>query len=142
MKRDFDKLYAYSYGWLLYITETDYAEYASTLVSATPNASIQVVDGVRYLSFNSLMITSGSYDCETLDEYQDYMLELIRNTPDWTQHKDTFYTEEYVNAWVYAVECRARLYSESTHQFKLLSKYANIIRNSGFTGNLMEVRNG
>ena len=132
MERDFDKVCAYSYGWLLYTTETGYAEYASILVSATPGARIRVVDGVQYISFNALTIASGSYNCETLDEYQDYMLELIRNTPDWTHnHKDALYAEGYANAWVDAIQYLAELYPENTPQFKLLLKYANIVRNSG-----------
>ena len=143
MERDFDKVYAYAYGWVLFMTKSEYAEYATNLVGATPNASIRVVNGVQQLSFNALTVAPSSCDCETLDEFQDYMLELIRNNPNWTQYRKTdFYTERYVNAWVDAIEYLVKLYPESTPQFKLLSKYAYIIRNSGFTGNLLEVRNG
>ena len=137
MERDFDKFYADSYAWILFQAQTASFESVGQLVGATPNASIHADDDVRHFRFNALTVDADNHGCETLDEFQDYMLELIQNTPDWARpNREAFYTEEYATAWVKAINSLANLYAEDAPEFQLLSQYANIVTNAGFTSNL------
>lgn len=137
MERDFDKFYADSYAWILFQAQTESFESVGQLVGATPNAAIHEDGDVRHFRFNALTVDADCEGCETLDEFQDYMLELIRNNPDWAgPNKEAFYSEQYATAWVEAILSLSRLFTEESSEYQLLSHYADIVSNAGFTSNL------
>lgn len=137
MKRDFDKFYADAYAWILFLAQTEPIEKIRQLVGITPNASICENGAVRQLKFNNLIVDVDNHGCDTLDEFQDYMLELIQCNPDWVgPHKSDLYSEAYINAWVKAIKSLMALYTEEAPQYQLIAQYADIIEKSGFSRNL------
>ena len=137
MERDFDKFFADAYAWILFQAQTESIEEVGQLVGATPNATIQEDGNVRHFRFNAMTVDADCEGCETLDEFQDYMLELIRNNPDWARpNKEAFYSEQYATAWIESIRSLARLFTEESSEYLLLSHYADIVTNAGFTSNL------
>lgn len=135
--RNFDKFYADVYGWILFRERnTGRAEF-KMLLDETPNASFEEKDDVTEFRFNELTIKKPESNLETLDEFQDYVLECIKENPFWCgSNRDTLYSEMYVQAWLSAIKNIMNLFGRGSWRYHSLEGLYDIVQNSGFTSNL------
>ena len=135
--RNFDKFYADVYGWILYQAQEESREVLNIMLEETPNSSVSEVDGALEFKFNLLTIKGSTVGVETLDEYQDYVLDCIRKNPDWTgSNRDAFYSEMYVQAWISAIKNVLSFFGRDSKRYPILSRFCEVIADSGFTSNL------